>query len=385
LIGLGRYDDAEELFYERLNNATLYRLSANRQRAELLGMLFPDGLDQLPPLSSPVDQAFTLNALAQGYKFSGQPGNAAPLFHRASTIYSKMNRNNFHSISLCNLSDTLRGSGALCKSEIAARRGLVITREQRGRFEEAASLIVFGLVLSTRGSANESKIALRRSSRIFEAQSNNQLKGAVNSFLAQRALLLSDFAAALSFANDAWELAHVLNYEGDFIRAARVQGEAALGLNDFVTADERLHHALTRARVVNLVEEEIPALVALAELRRQQGDLKAAREFLDDVWDAAERGPYPLIHADAWNVLAQIERDAGNTAVEAATRAYRLAWCDGPPFAYHWGLEKARKHLRKLGAAEPEMPPFDETKFEPMPEVEIDPVDEFHVGKKADE
>jgi tetratricopeptide (TPR) repeat protein len=161
----------------------------------------------------------------------------------------------------------------------------------------------------------------------------------------------------------------------------------ALGLNDFATADERLHHALTRARTVNLVEEELSALIALAELRRRQGDLKAARELLDDVWEAAERGPYALIHADAFSVLAQIERDAGNTdaAIEAATKAYRLAWCDGPPFAYHWGLEAAKKHLEELGAPEPEMPPFDESKFEPMPEVEIDPDDEFHVGNVSDD
>ena len=132
-----------------------------------------------------------------------------------------------------------------------------------------------------------------------------------------------------------------------------MQGAAALGLNDFATADERLHHALTRARVVNLAQEELPALVALAELRRRQGDLKAARELLDDVWEAAERGPYPLFHADAFNVLAQIERDAGNQekAVEAASELIRTAWCDGPPFAYHWGLEKARKHLEELGRA----------------------------------
>ena len=137
---------------------------------------------------------------------------------------------------------------------------------------------------------------------------------------------------------------------------------------------------------MNLVEEELPALVALAELRRRQGDLKAARELLDDVWEPAERGPYPLIHADACNVLAQIERDAGDraAAVEAATKAYRLAWCDGEPYAYHWGLVAARKHLAELGAAEPSMPPFDESKYEPMPEVEINPDDEFHVDESSD-
>jgi hypothetical protein len=111
-------------------------------------------------------------------------------------------------------------------------------------------------------------------------------------------------------------------------------------------------------------------------LRRRQGDLNPARELLDDVWEPAERGPFPLLHADALNVLAQIERDAGNreAAVAAATKAYRLAWCDGPPYAYHWGLEAAQKHLAALGEPEPtDLAPFDESKFEPMPQIEIDP------------
>jgi hypothetical protein len=53
---------------------------------------------------------------------------------------------------------------------------------------------------------------------------------------------------------------------------------------------ERLHHALTRARSVNLVEEELPTLTALAELRRRQGRPEEARALLSDVWEAAERG-----------------------------------------------------------------------------------------------
>ena len=60
-------------------------------------------------------------------------------------------------------------------------------------------------------------------------------------------------------------------------------------------------------------------------------------------------------------------------AVKAATEAYRLAWCDGPSFAYHWGLQKAKAHLSALGAPEPNMSPFDESRYEPMPDVKIDP------------
>jgi tetratricopeptide (TPR) repeat protein len=382
LIGLGRYDDAEIFFYERLGNATLYRLSASRQRVELLELLFPDGLEQLPRLNRRDAQAYTLTMLALGYQHSGQPGRAAALFRRTNTICSEREDDGGLSVGLCNLSDTLRLSGALYESEAAARRALVITREQNNSFQEAISLYFLGLTLVARGLANESGSALQRSLRLFRAQSNSQGEGVVTSYLAQRVVWLGEFAGALLFANRAWELAHVQSLEHDFIRAARAQGEAALSLNDFAAADERLHHALTRARVVNLVEEELPALVALAELRRRQGDLKAARELLEDMWEAAERGPYPLIHADACNVLAQVERDAGNDAkaVEAARRAYELAWCDGPPFAYHWGLEKARGLLRELGAGEPEMPAFDESKFEAMPEVEIDPADEFGAG-----
>lgn len=379
LIGLGRYDDACDLFYKRLDESMLYRLSASRQRVELLELLFPDGLEQLPRLNKQGDQSYTINALAQGYEFSGQPGRAAALFRRVNTIVSEVNNDGALSVALRNLSNALRLSGALCESESTARRALVIAREQDNRFQEGVSLNRLGLTLAARGIISKSEFALQRLLRIDIALFNSQGEGYDNSDLAQRALWLGDFASALSFANRAWELAHVRSNEGDFIRAARAQGAAALGLNDLDTADERLHHALTRARMVNYVEEELPALVVLAELRRRQGDAKAARELLDDVWEAAERGPYPLVHADARNVLAQIERDAGNevAAVEAATEAYRLAWCDGPPFAYHWGLEKARALLAELGAGEPEMPGFDESKFEPMPEVEIDPADEF--------
>ena len=110
-----------------------------------------------------------------------------------------------------------------------------------------------------------------------------------------------------------------------------------------------------------------------------------AKARLDDVWDAAERGPYPLYQADAFNVLAGIALEDGDPegAIEAADRAYRAAWYDGPPFAYQWGLEKAKVHLLALGAPEPEMPPFDESRFEPMPEVEINPRDKYWVDPDA--
>jgi hypothetical protein len=77
-------------------------------------------------------------------------------------------------------------------------------------------------------------------------------------------------------------------------------------------------------------------------------------------------------------VLAQIERDAGNldAAVAAATNAYRLAWCDGPPYAYHRGIEAARSHLAALRVTPPTLPPLDEAHHIPMPIADVDGADE---------
>jgi tetratricopeptide (TPR) repeat protein len=382
LIGLERYDDAFIVFQDRLYDATIYRFNASRQGAELLEMLFTDGLDQLPRVSQPLAQAFTLGALAQAYQLSGEPKRAVPLFIRSNEIQKKEGDMESVGTVLCNLSDILRLSGSLHESEDYACRALVSGRELGDDLREVVSLYSLGLMLAVRGIDLESAIALNRSLLVAERTFIHP----PYDYQAMRALWFGDFYSARNCSDKALTFCDRLRFERGIILATRLQGEAALGLSIFTLADECLHHSLTRARAGNLVEEELPSLVALAELRRRQGDLKAAREFLDDVWEPAERGPYTLFHADASNVLAQIERDAGNTAeaIEAAENAYRLAWCDGPPFAYHWGLIAARKHFQELGAAEPDMPPFDQSKFEPMPDVEIDPEDEFHVEESSD-
>ena len=378
LIGLSRYEEAFEVFRDRLGKAMLYRLSANHQRVEMLERLFPDGLGKLPRLLSVKSQAFTLNTLALGYQFSGRPGSAVALFQVADKLDVGANDVRGRSVGLSNLSDALCRSGALYSAESSARSALTLARELSDRHQEAVHLQRCGLALAVRGLTDRAHDSLRRSLRIFFAQGNLQGEGTVSAYLGELACWRGSSIAAHSLADRAWELAAVYRLERDFIRAARLQGAAALLTGDLAITDEWLHHAVRRVRACQLVEEELPILIALAELHRRQGRPKQARELLDDLWDPAERGPYPLLHADAFNVLAQIERDAGNTdaAVDAARRAYELAWCDGPPFAFHWGLEKARAYLAELGAEEPQLEPFDESKFEPMPEVEIDPPDD---------
>jgi tetratricopeptide (TPR) repeat protein len=377
LVGMGRYDDASDLFYDRLNRATFYRLAAHRERIEWLERLFPEGVEGLLALTDDVTQAYTLNTLALSYQLSGQPGRSVPLLRRHNKIREQQDNKSNQQIGLSNLGIVLREIGALRETAGVLRQALVLNRELRDTFWEGVSLQELGRELSTTGDSVLSRVALGRSQQLFANQGATQSEGVVIAYFAERLLWLSDFDAADALADRAWKIGNAQRNERDCIRAAFLQGKAALGLGDLERADERLHLALTRARAVNVVEAELPALIAIAALEILKGNLTNAKARLDDVWDAAARGPYPLYQADAYNVLADIERAAGNpqAAMEAATKAYQAAWCDGPPYAYHWGLETARAHLAALDAPEPEMPAFDASAFEPLPEVEITPRD----------
>jgi tetratricopeptide (TPR) repeat protein len=372
LIRLERFDEALRVFRERLHGP-LDRLGAARQQVELLELLFPEGVERPPRLQG--EYTYALTAIAQGYQFGGQPGKAVSFLRLAAYIDKMKMRKNLV-VSLNHLSSALRVMGALHAAEASAVRALYSSRARADEVDEIFSLECIGLCRATRG-VSGSDAALSRSLQIGGGGPNPHAVGFVSGLLAESALWRGNAAAALSLANRASQMVAGYGVERDAIRAARLHGQAALALGNVDLADERLYEALMRARAVNFVEEELAALTALAALHSRRGDTPQACEHLAHVWDAAERGPYALLHADAQNVLAEIEIAENNipAAIAAATAAYQLAWCDGPPFAYDYGLRTARAHLQALGAPEPEMPPYDASKHETIEEVDIEEID----------
>ena len=282
LIGLRRYDDAVTLYYDRLADAMFFRLSTFRQCSELLKMLFPDGLDQLPRLSKTDNQSSILNELA--LSIVDQPKYVAEFYLRSIEIYERVGDQLRAMVGLRNLSMVLHRSGALYESEASARLSMLITQKLGSNDGMAASLYWLGITLAARGKKTESAKALDQSLKIA-------LLGAANrpyDLQAKRSVWFAEYANAQKWADRAMYYSQLRRRKIDMINAMVLQGEAALGLGDLSKADEHFQHALTRARTVNLVEEELPALIGLAELRRRQGDLKAARELLEDVWEPCE-------------------------------------------------------------------------------------------------
>jgi tetratricopeptide (TPR) repeat protein len=337
---------------ENIESALLTRLSAGRLLVQLLELFFPNGLNTYPALQAESKQAAVVNSLALAHDISGEPGKAALFFERVVKMDDINDRESDLSTHLCNLALALWPAGKLSCAEKAIRRAM---REPWLRTTYKTR--TYGIVLAARGAFDEGLSLLQHDPilRVFERE-----RGAISAHIAQTYLWLDQDEDALKLAESAWELAQKERRERDLIRAARLNGTAASRLGKAAVAIERLQYAVIRARAASFVQEELPALTALAELHLHNRKYDLARELLEQIWAPAEQGPYPLWHADARNVLAQLERDAGNTeaAIEAATSAYRLAWCDGPPYGYHYGLRKAQRQLDELNAAPPELPAF---------------------------
>jgi tetratricopeptide (TPR) repeat protein len=378
LVGLLRYEEAYELFNGKLEAALLTKLNAGEVAIELLEQLSPVLTDMSVWKRGNRLKSLALFALALAHDISGQPAKASSYYDLASKTAEESEDRWQVTNCLSNLALALWPCGKLHAAERAARRALKI---RENSFPRTYNLRVLGIILAICGENLTSERLLQSAQRRHRFNKDTRSEGAASSLLAQNHLWRGQAAEALRLAEDAWRLAQFQKRERDLIRAARIKGSAELHLGDFSSAEHSLKYALNRARSVGFVQEELPALTALVELELRRNQYETALGLLDQIWSPAERGPYPLWHADARNVLAQLERDLGHrdAAMKAAIEAYRLAWCDGPPYAYAPALARARQHLQELGAPEPQLPPFDPAKFPPLPEVELNPHDEFHV------
>jgi tetratricopeptide (TPR) repeat protein len=345
----------------------LTKLSAGQVAIELLEQLSPILTEASLWRKGNDFKSLALFALALAYDISGQPNKASRYYELASKMAESAEDYWQLANCLCNLALALWPCGNLHAAERAARRALKI---RDNRFPKTYNVQILGILFAIRGESSSSDRLLGWTRKRYTLENDARSEGAASSQLAQNHLWLDQAAEALRLADAAWKLAQFQQRERDLIRAARIKGSAELRLGDLTSAEHSLQAAIARARSVGFVQEELSALTALAELNLRRKQYDAALGLLEQVWSPAERGPYPLWHADACNVLAQVEGQRGNirAAVEAASTAYRLAWCDGPPYAYHYGLTNARKHLQELESVEPRLPPFDPTRFPPMPD-----------------
>jgi tetratricopeptide (TPR) repeat protein len=383
-VWAGQYDEALDLFYDRLVNPLHFQFGVYQLNIELLRVLFPDGDPStssgqaaLPRLKDESAQAWTLNTLAASYSLSGQLRRAVPLFERQIAIREKQGDKPNLVSGLENLATQQMIVGGLQAAEASLRRAIALCREIEDEFNEATGHQELGRLLAYRGAWDEAEEELEAALRFEVWRRNTQGVGVNWAYRALRVLLLARWTAitphpqspssstpdALAAARRALELADETArtrhpHERDYVRAHWLLGTAHRANGDFAEADRRLSGALTRCRSINMVDYEADILLDLARLRAgtrsfdsAQDDWKEALRLAQEALVITERSGYVLQGADVHLFLAQIalqDRDKG-TALAHAQEARRLAACDGPPdYTYKVAYDEAGALLQRI-------------------------------------
>jgi tetratricopeptide (TPR) repeat protein len=406
LIGLSHFDDAVRVYHDRVAGES-WDIIKPQTRIELLEQLFPDGLNKRSRVSNDELLAYVLMELADAYSKNGEPSRAILSLKRA--IRNRAAR--YYGPADVALASALLQTGAICQAYQQSHHLFqVMTRDDRDRNayrHNRGRRAQHALVRAVMGEIDDAlhiwKQEVSEISQQLKFRERYQLDPE-GQIVRREAVAFFNFIHAKSFIDPEdvdsdlnWDVVEdSVSTEPELIRVTRFRGIACLGTKNTVGAIDYLYDAIKRSRAINLVEEELPAMVALARLhvrlaehastggeRRKQH--MAGRELLEQVWSAADRGPYVLWHADARNLLAHLERLFGerDSAIEAATTAYNLAWCNGAPYVYESALSKARRHLQELGVPEPRLPKFDSSKFPPLRELRIGADEDEYLPSKS--
>jgi tetratricopeptide (TPR) repeat protein len=164
-------------------------------------------------------------------------------------------------------------------------------------------------------------------------------------------------------------------------RLAALRAEWQLTRDNPRDALHAIEHALS---IIRRIGTPVPDYLGIRSLSLARlGQTAEACDSLaeaEDVWKGWTP-QFPLFAAETRLALG----DRGQ-AREFARQAYSVAWADGPPYIHRYYLKRCRELMAELGEPEPQLPPFDPNKVEPVPyEAEIRVVIERLTAERAKE
>ncbi len=361
LVESGLFDQALELYHDRLSRLLLYALGAYTMTMELLTPLFPHGLAAAPALTSPRAQSYAANHLAMAFNHLGDLAQAQALFGVCIHLNLQERDAVNLGIAVSNLGQSLRDEG---RHLAAAERALLLAEDlaiasadQRGQDDPWGNLM--GLYART-GAWEAGEAA----SAALQASPEEDIKHHAFATIYSAQLRFGQGKDATAVLDEALTQARIDRFPHAECEARRLQGEVALARGDLAGAEEAWQAALAIAK-----HQSQPLgsyLADLARVRARQGQATLARELIAEA--VAQGGQRVTLAA------AEVALALGDTtqAAQYTLPAYTDAWADGPPYAQALELERARAVLQALQIPEPHLPAFDPATVAPLPyETEI--------------
>lgn len=357
LIGLRKYSEAWAIYNDRVRHFIYYQLGNYHTDLELLKEL-PRAPNGKPLLSSTVQQVWSLLYEAMCYERIGNP----VLGIERAKLAIKINRENGKqpdlASSLLSFSMMSCDVGNLKVASEATKEAITIINifgdaNWQGIAHRSYSrvLMLCGDTNGAKREFNETQKAYTPSERFIHGRS------ILLSRRARLALYEGDPATSYAYAYKAFKLSQYGNLSRENVFAQMLIGVSLLSLatqaldrETLTRSQQFLHRALENCKKISLIEVEAEILASLAKWYLYTDDLHSARNLGTEALQIAYECNYRIRQTDVLNLLAKIELTVGNVseAVDYATKAYKLAWCDGPPYTYHWGLETAKATLSVL-------------------------------------
>jgi len=306
-----RYDEAVELYRDRLSDLLYYQFGAYNLDIDLLHALFSGGEDKPPSLKKDAYLAWIFNSLATSYSLSGQLKNAVPLYKRHNELQKRIGDKRNLAIGLGNLACTAQiPLGDFKSAESNLRKKINIDQEIGAEFDKARGHSELGLLFAYQSKYDESEKELVTAISIQKKIEHKQTEGISWLYKGIKALFISDIEETLKMGKMARDLADVKRHEGDIIRAEWLLSSAYLAKKDLKEAEKHLNEALERERKINLVYSEPDVLLELAKLRFAQKRKEEALKLAKEALEIADRCEYRLKQADIHNFLAEFYIDA---------------------------------------------------------------------------
>ena len=365
LIRLGRWDDAMDVYDKHLKYALTYKLATYDTIVDLLMPLFPDGLEELPRLSSYRGQNICLTDMATAFSYLGQTDKAMTLRGLKIKLALKQKSYSSMGVGLRTYSSSLRLDQNKLATSLKACKLALEVAEASGDLDNAGISYMYLLSLyRDMGWWLEAKDAYDQFNDLLQTRpALRKWQPTADRFYAE--MLIFQKRDATSLLTKIWREAQAASNKNQVhIREIyRLRGESALLQGQYSTAAGFFMDTITLGQKSGI---PVSGLIGrLAYVRSCENLHDDALYLITQALADEEAG---RLH-DLYNSAAEtyLTMGDGDQAAHYAALAYESAWADGPPFVWWWRLERARQVLDQVGAAVPGLPPFEEERIEKVP------------------
>jgi tetratricopeptide (TPR) repeat protein len=353
---VGNSDDAELLYHDRLSTPLFEGLGGFATIVELLSPLFTHGFDRPPALLTIRAQSYATNELALALRYLGDHAQAQRLY--AVVIRIDLQERDARNLGtdLENLSDGLQDVGQLATAERAFQLSLALTQEahEQERIDAVYQYLIGQYAVTGAWAQGETAYAA------LQASPEQFVKTSAFPFIHTARLRWGQGQDPGPMLGEALRLARDNRFLLAEREAQRLAGEVAFFRGDLPQAHEAWHATYTIAQRQGVPLG--PYLADLARLHAAQQEDGQARALLTE---ALALGGHGVALAAVEVHVAFGEPAEAKLYVDTA---YREAWANGPPYAFHFELQRIRAALKACGLLEPQLPPFDPARVPPVPD-----------------